>query len=103
MKLTGFILLFAASVFAQAPNPVQTGVTPNPNGTEPIFRVDVTSRTISAVNYHNRQGTTKIDFRGTALMPEAREKQMLRPIRARRVFPFTSIVCLIRHSSARSI
>jgi outer membrane protein OmpA-like peptidoglycan-associated protein len=73
MKLTGFILLlFAASGYAQAPNPVQTGVAPNPNGTEPIFRVDVTSKTISAVNYHNRQGTTHIDFRGTALMPAAR-------------------------------
>ena len=72
MKTTPFILLFAATVFAQAPNPVQTGVTPNPNGTEPIFRVDVTSRTISAVNYHNRQGTTHIDFRGTALLPAAR-------------------------------
>jgi outer membrane protein OmpA-like peptidoglycan-associated protein len=34
--------------------------------------VDVTSKTISAVNYHNRQGTTHIDFRGTALMPAAR-------------------------------
>lgn len=72
MRLTGFMFLFAATVFAQAPNPVQTGVTPNPNGTEPIFRVDVTSRTISAVNYHNRQGTTHIDFRGTALLPAAR-------------------------------
>jgi outer membrane protein OmpA-like peptidoglycan-associated protein len=72
MKLTGFILLFAAAIYAQAPNPVQTGVTPNPNGSEPIFRVDVTSKTISAVNYHNRQGTTHIDFRGTALMPAAR-------------------------------
>ena len=34
--------------------------------------MDVTSKTVSAVNYHNRQGTTHIDFRGTALMPEAR-------------------------------
>lgn len=72
MKLTGFILLlFAAAGYAQIPNPVQTGVTPNPNG-EPIFRVDVTSKTVSAVNYHNRQGTTHIDFRGTTLMPAAR-------------------------------
>jgi outer membrane protein OmpA-like peptidoglycan-associated protein len=38
----------------------------------PIFRVDVTQRSITAVNYHHRQGTTKIDFRGTALMPDAR-------------------------------
>src|SRR3954463_4023500 len=72
MKFTGFTLLFAASLFAQAPNPVQTGVAQNPNGSEPIFRVDVTSKSVRAVNYHNRQGTTHIDFRGTALMPEAR-------------------------------
>ncbi len=72
MKTSGLILLFTGLMYAQAPNPVQTGVTPGPNGSEPIFRVDVTSKTVTAVNYHNRQGTTHIDFRGTALMPEAR-------------------------------
>jgi outer membrane protein OmpA-like peptidoglycan-associated protein len=72
MRTAAFTLLLAASLAAQAPNPVQRGVTPNANGSEPIFRVDVTSRSIAAVNYHNRQGTTKIDFRGTALMPDAR-------------------------------
>lgn len=72
MKLAGILLLGAAAVYAQAPNPVQTGATPNPGGSEPIFRVDVTSRTVSAVNYHNREGSTHIDFRGTALMPAAR-------------------------------
>jgi outer membrane protein OmpA-like peptidoglycan-associated protein len=72
LKFTGFTLLFAAAVYGQAPNPVQTGVAPNPNGSEPIFRVDVTSKSTRAVNYHNRQGTTHIDFRGTALMPDAR-------------------------------
>jgi outer membrane protein OmpA-like peptidoglycan-associated protein len=72
MKITGIILFSCAAVWAQIPSPVQTGVRPGPNGSEPIFRVDVTSGTVSAVNYHNRQGTTHIDFRGTALMPEAR-------------------------------
>jgi outer membrane protein OmpA-like peptidoglycan-associated protein len=72
MKTTGFLLLFSLAVYAQIPSPVQTGVRPNPNGTEPIFRVDVTSKIVRAVNYHNREGTTHIDFRGTALMPEAR-------------------------------
>jgi len=64
--------VFTAALYAQAPNPVQRGVSPSPSGAEPIFRVDVTSRSVRAVNYHNRQGTTHIDFRGTALMPEAR-------------------------------
>jgi outer membrane protein OmpA-like peptidoglycan-associated protein len=72
MKYTGFFLLLTTVMYAQAPNPVQTGATPGPNGSEPIFRVDVTSRTVRAVNYHNRQGTTHIDFRGTALLPDAR-------------------------------
>jgi outer membrane protein OmpA-like peptidoglycan-associated protein len=72
MKFAGLTLILGALLYAQAPSPVQTGVTPNPNGAEPIFRVDVTSKTVRAVNYHNRQGTTHIDFRGTALMPEAR-------------------------------
>ena len=73
MKSTAIILLFSAAVYGQIPNPVQRGaVQPNANGSEPIFRVDVTSRSVRAVNYHNRQGTTHIDFRGTALMPESR-------------------------------
>jgi outer membrane protein OmpA-like peptidoglycan-associated protein len=79
MKSAGLILLIAGAVLAQAPNPVQTNVTPMPNGAEPIFRVDVTSRTITAVNYHHRQGTTHIDFRGTALMPEARGEATVAP------------------------
>ncbi len=41
------------------------------NGSEPIFRVNVVSRTIAAVNFHHRQGTTYVDLRGTALMPNA--------------------------------
>jgi len=38
----------------------------------PIFRVTVVSRTVKAVNYFHRSGSTKIDFRGTELMPQAR-------------------------------
>ncbi len=74
MKFTAIILLASsAAVYGQIPNPVQRGtLPPNANGSEPIFRVDVTSRSVRAVNYHNRQGTTHIDFRGTALMPESR-------------------------------
>ena len=72
MKTTGILLLFSLAMYGQIPSPVQTNVQPNPNGTEPIFRVDVTSKIVRAVNYHNREGTTHIDFRGTALMPAAR-------------------------------
>lgn len=41
---------------------------PQPN---PTFRVTVVSRTIRAINYHHRSGTTRVDFRGTPLMPKA--------------------------------
>lgn len=38
----------------------------------PVYRVTVVSRTMKAINYHHRSGTTQIDFRGTELMPMAR-------------------------------
>jgi outer membrane protein OmpA-like peptidoglycan-associated protein len=38
----------------------------------PIYRVTVVSRTAKAINYRHRSGATKVDFRGTALMPKAR-------------------------------
>jgi outer membrane protein OmpA-like peptidoglycan-associated protein len=38
----------------------------------PIYRVNVVQRTTKAVNYRHRGGSTKIDFRGTDLMPNAK-------------------------------
>src|SRR5438477_9534381 len=38
----------------------------------PIYRVNVVARTIKAINYRHRSGSTKIDFQGTALMPRAK-------------------------------
>jgi outer membrane protein OmpA-like peptidoglycan-associated protein len=69
----------AAAVYAQAPSPVQSNVSGTADGHVPIFKVEVTSRTIRAVNYHHRQGTTKIEFRGTPLMPEARGEAEVTP------------------------
>ncbi len=59
---------------AQVPNPTQQRpVAPVDTGQPmPIFRVTVVSRTIKAINYHHRTGTTRIDFRGTELMPAAK-------------------------------
>ena len=37
----------------------------------PIFRVTVVGRTTVAINYRPRSGNTKVDFAGTALLPEA--------------------------------
>jgi outer membrane protein OmpA-like peptidoglycan-associated protein len=72
MKTPVLILLAFGSLFAQVPNPTQNQQTPVATGQPmPVFRVTVVSRTIKAVNYHHRTGTTHIDFRGTALMPAA--------------------------------
>jgi outer membrane protein OmpA-like peptidoglycan-associated protein len=38
----------------------------------PIYHVTVVDRAVSAVNYQYRSGPTKIDFRGTVLLPEAK-------------------------------
>jgi len=37
----------------------------------PIYRVVVVARTIKAINYRHRSESTKVDFRGTSLMPQA--------------------------------
>ncbi len=39
---------------------------------EPIYRVTVERRTVVAVNYGHRGEPTRIDFRGTVLLPEAK-------------------------------
>jgi outer membrane protein OmpA-like peptidoglycan-associated protein len=57
----------------QAPNPTQQPIpTANAGSSAPIYRVTVVARTTKAINYNHRSGPTNIDFRGTALMPEAR-------------------------------
>jgi outer membrane protein OmpA-like peptidoglycan-associated protein len=72
------LLAFATIPFglllAQVPNPTQQApLTPADTGQPmPIFRVTVVSRTIKAINYHHRTGTTRIDFRGTELAPAAK-------------------------------
>jgi outer membrane protein OmpA-like peptidoglycan-associated protein len=64
----------AAAQSAQAPNPVQQSSDNSARaaGSMPIYRVTVVARTMKAINYNHRSGSTKIDFRGTALLPEAR-------------------------------
>jgi len=57
---------------AQVPNPTQTTSVQPSTEPMPIFRVTVVSRTVKAVNYHHRTGSTQVDLRGTALMPEAK-------------------------------
>jgi outer membrane protein OmpA-like peptidoglycan-associated protein len=73
MKTPLLMLLTLGTLCAQVPNPTQNQQTPvNTGQPMPVFKVTVVSRTIKAINYHHRTGTTQIDFRGTALMPAAR-------------------------------
>jgi len=61
----------AGAQSAQAPSPVQQPGINARSGSMPIYRVTVVARTMKAINYNHRSGSTKIDFRGTALLPEA--------------------------------
>ena len=72
MKITqllavGFIL--SMSAFAQTNS--QSTMVVEPLSPTPVFRVNVTSRSIQAINYKHRSGATKLDFAGTDLMPGA--------------------------------
>lgn len=49
----------------------QTAANPQQPERVPIYRVTVVARTTKAINYRHRSENTKVDFRGTSLMPEA--------------------------------
>jgi outer membrane protein OmpA-like peptidoglycan-associated protein len=78
MKIIGTFLticVLATAQSSQAPNPVQQSTENAARmaaGAMPIYRITVVERTTKAINYNHRSGSTKIDFRGTALLPEAR-------------------------------
>jgi outer membrane protein OmpA-like peptidoglycan-associated protein len=62
-------IALSVSAFAQTNRQTTTVVeTVSPT---PIFRVNVVSRSVQAVNYRHRSGATKLDFAGTDLMPSA--------------------------------
>jgi len=73
----GLVLLggavLATPAFSQtAANPTQDrAVVTQQDGDIPVFRVTVVGRTTPAVNYRHRSGATKVDFRGTPLLPES--------------------------------
>lgn len=69
--LTGSALW--AQVAAPPPNSTQQNVATNQgNNPMPVFRIEVVSRNIQAVNYRHRGGATKVNFQGTAIMPTAK-------------------------------
>ncbi len=78
MKIISTFLTVCGLMVAQAPqgpNQIQQSsenATRMAAGAMPVYRVTVTARTTKAINYQNRSGATKIDFRGTELLPKAR-------------------------------
>jgi outer membrane protein OmpA-like peptidoglycan-associated protein len=78
MKFVGAFLTVCGLVAAQspqAPNPLRQSAENEArmaSGAMPIYRITVVERTTKAINYNHRSGSTKIGFRGTALLPAAR-------------------------------
>ena len=66
-----FVAAIVLSVPATAQTNSQTTLTVEPMSSTPTFRVVVISRSVQAVNYQHRSGSSKLDFAGTTLMPEA--------------------------------
>jgi outer membrane protein OmpA-like peptidoglycan-associated protein len=73
MKLTcAFLSVCCGLLLAQNPQPQDENASRMAAGATPIYRVTVTARTAKAVNYQHRSGATKINFRGTELLPTSR-------------------------------
>src|SRR5689334_7960987 len=78
MKVLNVILLVVTLGLAtagqsqQVANPTQVQV--QRSGDNPLYKITVTvvQRTTKAINYRHHSGSTKIDFQGTPLLPEAR-------------------------------
>jgi len=63
LKLIGALLIVSAFAAAQSPQ------APDPDRQSAVRMIE---RTTKAIDYGRRSGSTKIDFRGTSLLPEAR-------------------------------
>ena len=70
-KISHITLAVAIALSVSVPAQAQTGAPAEPGNPTPTFRVNVVSRTARAVNYGHRGDSTKINFKGTGLMPGA--------------------------------
>lgn len=70
MKKSAVLLAVLASLSVSTLAQAQTATSSEANQTS-TYRVSVVSRTTPAVRYEHRSGATKINFRGTDLMPRA--------------------------------
>ncbi len=73
MNLTsmGALLLACGALAAQVPLNQNENAARMAAGENPVFRVNVTARTAKAMSYRHRGGATKIDFKGTELLPKS--------------------------------
>src|SRR6202022_744147 len=67
--LLAVTLVLSLGAVAQTNSPTTMAVEPMAH--TPTFRVTVVSRSVQAVNYKHRSGSTKLDFAGTDLMGSA--------------------------------
>ncbi len=73
LAVLGLAGLLTGPAYAQSStsNPTQQRISGDRDQV-PVFRVTIVARTTPAINYRHRGGATKIDFRGTPLLPKAR-------------------------------
>ena len=71
LLLIGALLTVCGVLSAQTTGQERENASRTAAGLTPVYRVTVTQRTAKAISYRHRSGATKIDFRGTALMPNA--------------------------------
>jgi hypothetical protein len=69
--LTTFILS-SISILGVPAAGQSTGQVEQQGNSVPVYKITVVARTTDAVNYRHHSGATKIDFRGTPLLPDAR-------------------------------
>lgn len=70
--LLAAVTLMETPVWSQVPGPTQTNLVEASSSPYPVFRVTAVSRSIKAINYHHRQGSTNLAFEGTNLAPKAK-------------------------------
>ncbi len=71
LLLIGAFLTVCGVLSAQTTGQERENASRTAAGLTPVYRVTVTQRTGKAISYRHRSGATKIDFSGTALMPNA--------------------------------
>jgi len=72
VAMCGVAAIAAQSTKSDAQVDQSQGQQVEPMGKTPVFKAQVVSRTTKAVDYRHRGGSTRVDLKGTELMPQAR-------------------------------